>query len=67
MTGYLQLRNALDRDNCVTYVGSRRLDTAEGDALSSSTAACTGAGEGVFDHFERGIPRLPLIGVRVTF
>ena len=63
MTGYVQLRNALDRDNRVTYSGSH--------ACSAPRAVASEAGpgchDGVADRFEAGIPRLPLIGVRFTF
>jgi hypothetical protein len=67
MTGYVQLRNALNRRNCVTYVGSRRPGALDAGALGSTSSACIGTSDGISDHFERGIPRLPLVGVRVTF
>jgi len=56
---YLQLRNVLGHDNAITYTGSiyhlRR--------VSGSTDP-----EVVWeDRFEQGLPRLPLIGGRITF
>lgn len=52
---YGQLRNALGRDNAVTYAGSNRCEPS---------AACI---DGVSDRFEAGVPRLPMIGVRLNF
>ena len=63
MTGYVQLRNALDRDNRVTYSGSHAC-AAPGDVGAKAGPGCDDA---VADRFEAGIPRLPLIGVRFTF
>ncbi|HEX6068890.1 MAG TPA: TonB-dependent receptor [Longimicrobiaceae bacterium] len=63
MTGYVQLRNALDRDNRVTYSGSHAC-VAPGAVASEARPGCH---DGVADRFEAGIPRLPLIGVRFTF
>ena len=56
MTGYAQLRNALGRDNSVTYSGTFPC-SAEGGTR------CDG---GLRDRFEAGIPRLPLIGLRFS-
>ena len=56
MTGYVQLRNALGRDNSVTYSGTY---PCEGNG-----AGCV---NGLRDRFEAGIPRLPLIGLRFNF
>jgi hypothetical protein len=55
---YVQVRNLLDRDNASTYAGSApagRIDTRDGFVILWD------------DRFERGLPRLPLAGVRVRF
>lgn len=57
VTGYAQLRNALARNNAVTYSGSVRCGEA-------TVGRCV---DGFRDRFEPGIPRLPLIGVRFAF
>ena len=57
LTAYGQLRNALGKNNAVTYAGS---STCQPDGAG----ACAG---GIDDRFEAGIPRLPLVGVRFTF
>jgi hypothetical protein len=62
ITAYAQLRNALGRENSVTYSGSR---ACGGFTLAAASAApCQG---GVTDNFQPGLPRLPLFGVRVRF
>lgn len=58
LTAYAQLRNALGRDNAVTYAGSWTCGPGAGAG---------GCAEGIQDRFDAGIPRLPLIGVRFTF
>lgn len=63
MTAYAQLRNALNRDNSVTYSGSSACRSS-GVSPPASRPGCSGAIE---DRFEAGIPRLPLIGVRFNF
>jgi hypothetical protein len=58
VSAYLQVRNVLARDNASTYSGSSpiaRIQTA------------TGTGVLWDDRFERGLPRLPLVGIRVAF
>lgn len=59
VTAYAQLRNALGRNNAVTYAGSTGCAATRG-----MEGEC---GDGVIDRFEPGIPRLPLVGVRFTF
>jgi hypothetical protein len=58
LSAYLQVRNLLDRDNASTYAGSRpiqRVIDRNGTRF-------------VFeDRFEKGLPRLPLVGLRMTF
>ncbi len=56
---YLQLRNVTGRDNAVTYSHSYYTPVRRPD----------GTGEEILwqDQFERGLPRLPLVGARVTF
>ena len=59
VTAYGQIRNALNRDNAVTYSGSRWCQDGE-----TTATGCSGVIE---DRFEAGIPRLPLVGLRFTF
>lgn len=59
---YLQLRNTLGRDNRVTYSGS--YETCDGDDVLAGTP-CDGLRR-VHDDFDAGLPRLPLIGARVS-
>jgi hypothetical protein len=57
---FLQVRNVLNRTNAVTYAGS----------VTPCAPAPPGTLEGrpgVCDRFERGIPLLPLAGVRIAF
>ncbi|HET6363179.1 MAG TPA: TonB-dependent receptor [Gemmatimonadota bacterium] len=52
---YGQLSNALNRDNALTYMG---------------TVRCADAGlpcQTIEDEFERGLPILPVVGVRMAF
>lgn len=67
VSAYLQVRNLSNRDNSVTYSGSW-------DCPSSGTPSGTGtfsqvcaSAAGVTDRFETGLPRLPLLGVRIAF
>jgi len=56
---YLQVRNVLGRDNASTYSGSRVIRRVQ-----------TRIGQTAFvfdDRFEAGLPRLPMVGLRVTF
>jgi vitamin B12 transporter len=61
VTAYAQLRNALGHDNSVTYARSRECDSVSGTTVSNTAPVCTR------DFFAQGIPRLPLIGVRMSF
>ncbi|CAN5784722.1 TonB-dependent receptor [soil metagenome] len=56
LVAYLQVRNALGRNNPAFYRGSKDICAASG-------------GESIEPHddFSNGIPRLPLLGVRVRF
>ncbi len=70
VSAYGQLRNALGRENAVTYLGSR--DCGAGGFLTSVETAgvdCRGADPGarVKDNFQGGLPMLPLLGIRVAF
>jgi carboxypeptidase family protein/TonB-dependent receptor-like protein len=59
LSAYLQVRNVLDRDNASTYAGStpvQRLLRPEGVTFVRFD-----------DRFEQGLPRLPLVGLRMTF
>jgi len=57
---YLQVRNVIDRANAVTYTGSIRNCTPQPPTLVP-------VGAGVCDRFDKGIPLLPLVGVRMSF
>jgi len=59
---FLQIRNVLNRENAVTYTGS--LDPCPSQP---SPPTLVGAGPGVCDRFDRGVPLLPLAGVRIAF
>ncbi len=57
---YVQVRNVLRRANAVTYTGSVRQCAPDPPVLVE-------AGGGICDRFDRGVPLLPLAGVRVSF
>ena len=57
---YFQVKNLLDRTNAVTYSGSRDC------SVSGPSEFCSGE-SGIVDRFEAGLPRLPMVGVRVAF
>ncbi|MGH7458542.1 MAG: TonB-dependent receptor [Longimicrobiaceae bacterium] len=61
---YLQLRNALDQQNSITYVGSQSPCTPRSDKRRPEPCA---APDALQDGFLRGLPRLPVFGVRVAF
>lgn len=52
---YAQLRNALGRDNATIYTA---------DEPGCMPGGCTGA---LRSEYERGVPRLPVIGIRVRY
>jgi hypothetical protein len=57
LSAYLQVRNVLNRDNASTYSGS-----------TVAARSIRGPGQVVWDdRFEKGLPRLPLVGLRLTF
>jgi hypothetical protein len=58
---FAQLRNVLNRANAVTYTGS--VDRC----LTSKPPTLVPVGGGVCDQFDRGVPLLPLVGIRVAF
>jgi hypothetical protein len=58
---YVQLLNTLGRANAVTYAGTTRSCPALVIIEPSSTCAS------LHDEFDSGIPRLPLLGVRIGF
>ena len=58
---FAQLRNVFNRANAVTYTGS----VSECSAPRPPTLVPIGGG--VCDRFDRGVPLLPLAGVRVVF
>ena len=55
---WVQLRNAFDRRNALTYVGSYQACTAGVDDVQV---------QDVCDRFDRGVPLLPLVGLHVSF
>jgi hypothetical protein len=57
---FVQLRNLLNRANAVTYTGSVSACTPDPPTLVA-------VGGGVCDRFGRGVPLLPLAGVRLVF
>lgn len=61
ITAYAQLRNALNRDNSVTYARSQECPGEPPNTTRGGVRVCAQ------DSFERGIPRLPLLGVRLRF
>jgi hypothetical protein len=58
LTVYVQLRNALNRRNAVTYLGSFDECGGTDDVLVAPT---------VCDRFDRGLPLFPFVGVSVSF
>lgn len=57
---FVQIRNVLNRSNAVTYTGSiQPCVQAPPTLVSVPSGAC--------DRFDRGIPLLPLAGVRIAF
>src|SRR5690606_21521273 len=66
-SAYLQLRNLANRDNSVTYSGSWDCP-ATGNPMGPATfnEPCASA-IGITDLFEPGLPRLPLLGIRIAF
>ncbi len=59
---FLQIRNVLNRANAVTYTGS-----LEPCPASFSRPTMLEARPGTCDRFDRGVPLLPLAGVRIAF
>jgi hypothetical protein len=58
---FVQVRNVLNRVNAVTYTGSLQQCTLP------APPRLVAIGGGVCDRFDRGVPLLPLGGVRVAF
>jgi hypothetical protein len=58
---FAQLRNVLNRANAITYTGS------VGSCPVGRPPLLVPIGGGVCDRFDRGVPLLPLAGVRVAF
>jgi hypothetical protein len=63
MSVFVQLRNALNRRNAVTYLGSFEPCPADPAGAPDRRPAPNGG----CDLFDRGLPLLPLVGVSVTF
>ncbi len=59
LTVYVQVRNALNRRNAVTYVGSVAACGGEADVIVTPSGVC--------DRFDRGLPLFPFVGVSVAF
>jgi len=63
LTWYVQLRNALNHDNAVTW-----LDSHAGCHPSEYTyVTCEGESRDPYDEFIPGMPRAPAVGVRINF
>jgi hypothetical protein len=60
---YVQLRNVLNRTNAVTYTGSITACSTP----SPPTLVAVPSNPGVCDRFDKGVPILPLVGIRVSF
>jgi hypothetical protein len=58
---FLQVRNVLNRANAITYTGSVQQCTLP------APPRLVPIGGGVCDRFDRGVPLLPLGGIRVAF
>jgi carboxypeptidase family protein/TonB-dependent receptor-like protein len=58
---YLQVRNVLNLANAVTYLGSVTQCT------TPDPPTLVAVGGGVCDRFDRGVPIMPLVGVRAAF
>jgi hypothetical protein len=61
LEAYLQLRNALGATHAVTYAGS--VEGCRGGQPPTKVQAAPG----LCDYYLRSLPRLPLVGVRVSF
>jgi hypothetical protein len=59
VSAYLQVRNVLSRDNASTYAGSRPVQRVQRPSGVTFVR--------FEDRFEQGLPRLPLVGLRMTF
>jgi hypothetical protein len=57
LSAYVQVRNVLDRDNASTYSGSGPVGRVRPDGTRYVWE----------DRFERGLPRVPMAGLRVSF
>jgi hypothetical protein len=60
---FVQLRNAINRRNAVTYVGSFETCTVN----PGETPDRRQVEPGLCDAFDRGLPLMPLVGVSVAF
>ena len=58
---YLQVRNALNSANAVTYTGSIER------CVAPRPPTLVAARAGVCDQFSRGVPVMPMAGLRVSF
>jgi hypothetical protein len=56
---FIQVRNVLNRRNAVTYTGTLPCTGAPATAVPTRPGFC--------DRFDRGVPLLPLVGVRIAF
>jgi hypothetical protein len=59
VSAYAQVRNLFDRDNATTYSGT--------SVVARTTDRPQGLVRVLEDRFERGLPRLPMLGARLTF
>lgn len=66
-TVYAQMRNVFNRANAVTYSGSWSCPPAVADFVALGYDETCQGRSGLTDAYQNGLPRLPLIGVRVGF
>jgi len=59
---YIRIRNILNDRNAVTYAGS-----IGGCTVAPENGIVVATRAGVCDLFDRGLPFLPLAGVRIAF
>ena len=60
VSGYVQLRNALRDDNVGTYTGTT-------PCAAFGTNGCAPGRPTGYDNFSAGLPRLPVVGLRLSF
>jgi hypothetical protein len=64
---YLQLRNALNARNQITYTGTLTCPPNARDPEYTPAPGQDSQGNALCDRFDRGLPILPLGGIRIAF